>query len=105
MIYCLGHSNPAGAELWYFVTGCLKSGYGILIREWNGEETKAFVSFSFSRTVRLARKLRRCSVFPENLPEILEDLRCATPAAHRLPISEEADLHAVLHPEQRIIGA
>lgn len=72
----LGDSNLPGARLRYFVTGDRRSGYCVEIEEGSGNCAKAFVSESLLCAVQLGRRLKRGSVFPENLMEIMEDFRC-----------------------------
>lgn len=71
----VGEANLPGICLKYYVYGSHRDGYGISISEVGAESVKLFVSSHYSPVLRLAEKLRRCSVFPENLQEILEDLQ------------------------------
>lgn len=75
MVRYLGNADVPGICVKYFVFGDRRHGYSIRISEENGECEYHFVSPKLSETLDLACKLRRCSVFPENLLEILEDLQ------------------------------
>jgi hypothetical protein len=75
MVRFLGNADVPGICLKYFVFGNRRNGYGIRILEENGDDENRYVSPKLSEALDLASKLRRCSVFPENLPEILEDLQ------------------------------
>lgn len=75
MIKFLGRAEMPGVCLKYFVFGNRRDGYGIRIKNENGETKNQFVSNKLSYTIALGNQLRRCFVFSETLPEILEDLQ------------------------------
>ena len=77
MVRYLGSANVPGICVKYFVFGNRRHGYSIRISEENGECEYRFVSPKLSEALDLASKLCRCSVFPENLSEILDDLQFA----------------------------
>lgn len=74
MVKFLGSADLPGVCLKYFVFGNHRDGYGVRILEGNGECADQYVSRKLSEVLDLASKLRRCSVFPDNLGEIMEDL-------------------------------
>ena len=79
MLRCLGNANAAGFLLRYYILGNLRDGYRIRITESGGtspEQSEQYISRRPIQAVRLVFKLRRCSVFPENLSEILDDIHC-----------------------------
>lgn len=88
MVRFLGYARLPGFCLKYFVFGNNRNGYCIRIVEkddnWESQ-VEQYVSKKLSDTLFLAYKLRRCSVFPENLPEILEDLRFDQTHSSSLP--------------------
>lgn len=89
MVKFLGYAKLSGVCLRYYVCGNNRDGYCIRIVEKNGdsqEQVEQYVSQKLPETVYLAYKLRRCSVFPENLPEILEDMRFDQ-SGHPSPLS------------------
>lgn len=71
---CVGNIELYGKRLEYYVFGSRKAGYGVEITETYIERANQIVSPNLTRALNLARKLRRCSVFPANLSEIAEDL-------------------------------
>lgn len=75
MVQFVGKADFPGVCLKYYVYGGHQDGYGINISEDNGESVKYFVSSQYRFVLHLAKKLCRCSVFPENLKEILEDMQ------------------------------
>lgn len=75
MVKFLGSADLPGVSLKYYVFGSRRSGYGIRILRDNGECVNQYVSRRLSDVLDLACQLRRCSVFPDNLSEILEDLQ------------------------------
>lgn len=75
MVRYLGNADVPGFSVKYFVFGNRRHGYSIRILMENGECSYHFISPKLSEALDLASQLRRCSVFPENLPEILEDLQ------------------------------
>lgn len=77
MVKFVGNSDIPGVNVKYFVFGNRRKGYSIRIVENNVNSANCFVSSKLSETLDIAYMLRRCSVFPENLPEIMEDLRYA----------------------------
>ena len=74
MIKCIGSAELPGVYLRYYVFGNRRSGYGIRIAKAN-EECTQYVSKNLLKVLDLARKLRRCTVFPYNLREIIDDLQ------------------------------
>lgn len=70
-----GSAEIPGIHLKYYVFGNRRKGYGIKISCSDGEVSVHFVSRNLFRVLTLADQFRRCKVFPENLCEILEDLR------------------------------
>lgn len=74
MLKFLGNAQLSGFGLKYYVFGNRRDGYSIRITEKSGTKAEQYVSRRLIETVRLAYKLRRYSVFPENLSEILEDI-------------------------------
>lgn len=77
MVRYLGSADVPGVNIKYFVFGNRRHGYSVRISEENGECEYRFVSPKLSEALDLANRLRRCTVFPENLSEILEDLQFA----------------------------
>lgn len=75
MVKYVGNADVPGFSVKYFVFGNRRSGYGIRIIEKDGGCEHCFVSARLSEALDLAYKLRKCSVFPENLGEIMEDLQ------------------------------
>ncbi|MCI1956646.1 MAG: DUF6514 family protein [Oscillospiraceae bacterium] len=75
MVKFLGSADLPGVCLKYYVFGNHREGYGIRILRANGECANQYVSRKLSEVLDLAYQLRRCSVFPDNLGEILEDLQ------------------------------
>lgn len=70
---CVGNIALHGKSLRYYVFGSCKSGYGIEIVEITKRKANHIVSGELNSALSLARKLRRGSVFPANLDEIVED--------------------------------
>jgi hypothetical protein len=77
LVKFVGNADIPGVNVKYFVFGNRRSGYSIRIIEDDVISENCFVSAKLSETLDIAYMLRRCSVFPENLPEIIEDLRFA----------------------------
>ena len=75
MVKYVGSIEFPGFCLRYFVYGNLKIGYGIRIRSVSGETACCIVSRDLQKVFDLARRLMRCSVFPENLLEIIDDFQ------------------------------
>ena len=75
MVRYVGNADIPGVCLKYFVFGNRRCGYSIRITEESGGCEHCYVSSKLSEVLDLAYKLRKCSVFPENLREILEDLQ------------------------------
>lgn len=75
MIKYIGSSEVPGVFLRYYVFGDRKNGYSIQITERNDEKSCQYVSRNLFQVLELADKLRRNSVFPCNLGEIMEDLQ------------------------------
>lgn len=63
----------------YYIFGDCRRGFGIRIVKNETECADEIVSRNIFRTYRLAKLLCRCSVFPGNLCEIVEDLRAGGP--------------------------
>jgi hypothetical protein len=74
MLRFFGNAQLSGFGLKYYVFGNRRDGYSIRITEKGGANAEQYVSHRLIETVRLAYKLRRYSVFPENLSEILDDI-------------------------------
>jgi hypothetical protein len=74
---CVGYIELQGKRLKYYVYGTRGGGFGVEITETCIEKAEKEVSQSFVTALDLAERLRRCSVFPANLNEILEDLESA----------------------------
>lgn len=70
---CVGNVAFEGKRLQYYVFGNLKTGFGIEIVETKIERANHLVSGRLEPALNLAKKIRRGTVFPENLNEILED--------------------------------
>lgn len=70
----VGSADIPGICLKYYVSGNRWHGYEIYISEENVESIHRYVSRNLCYVLDLANKLCRCSVFPSNLCEILEDL-------------------------------
>lgn len=73
MRICVGNIELQGRHLKYYVFGSRSTGYGVEITESWVERADQIVSKDFEKTLNLAQKLQRCSVFPANLDEIIED--------------------------------
>jgi hypothetical protein len=71
---CVGYIELNGKRLRYYVYGTREKGFGVEITETCVEKAEQRVSQSLSTALSLANRLRRCSVFPANLNEILEDI-------------------------------
>lgn len=101
MVKFLGSADLPGVCLRYYVFGNHREGYGIRILKDNGECANQYVSRKLSEVLDLASRLRRCSVFPDNLREILEDLEYGQVMddTKRDIISTE-DLHTERHTER-----
>jgi hypothetical protein len=76
MVKFIGSVDFPGICLKYYVFGNYRDGYGIRIWKESGECTNQYVSRNLLQVLNLACQLQRCSVFPANLCEILDDLRC-----------------------------
>lgn len=74
MIKFIGHADIPGKVLKYYVFGTRKSGYWVRICS-SEETSEQFFSRNLSETLALADQLRRCTVFPFNLSEIIEDMK------------------------------
>ena len=72
---CVGYIEYCGKRLKYYVVGSQSEGFGVEITETCVAKTEKMVSQSFKTTMDFAHKLRRGSVFPENLNEILDDFK------------------------------
>jgi hypothetical protein len=70
---CVGNIALDGKSLHYYVFGDLETGYGIEIVETRVEKANHIVSGRLEPALNLAKQLRRGSVFPASLDEILED--------------------------------
>ena len=71
---CVGYIELQGKRLKYYVFGNRRDGFGVEITETNFEQADQMVTQSLETALSLAQQLRRNSVFPANLNEILEDL-------------------------------
>lgn len=104
MVKFLGSANLPGVCLKYYVLGNHREGYGIRILEGNGECANQYVSRKLSDVLDLACQLRRCSVFPDNLEEILEDLQYGDESDDRKKVlSYPKDVNADVKPERHKI--
>ncbi len=74
MVRFIGSVDLPGICLKYYVFGNQKDGYGIRILKDKGECADQYISRNLTKVMNLAWSLRRCSVFPYNLTEVLEDL-------------------------------
>lgn len=74
MIKFIGHANIPGTVLKYYVFGNRKKGYWVKICS-SEETSEEFFSRNLSETLALADQLKRCTVFPFNLSEIIEDMK------------------------------
>lgn len=72
---CVGHVNLHGKRLNYYVIGSKNLGYGVQITETCIEKADRMVSDSLAEVFSLAQELHRCSVFPSNLSEIVDDYK------------------------------
>ena len=75
MVKYVGCTEFPGFRLKYYVYGNQRIGYGIRIRSLSGETACCRVSRDLLKVFDLARRLMRCSVFPENLEEIIVDFQ------------------------------
>lgn len=75
MVKFVGTVDVPGILLQYYVFGNRKSGYGIRISQLNGETVQQYISRNLFKVLALAEQMRRCSVFPLNLCEIIDDLQ------------------------------
>lgn len=75
MVKYVGCVDLPGICLKYYVFGNQREGFGVRITSSNGESSDQYVSQNLFSVLDLARKLKRCSVFPENLIEIIEDIQ------------------------------
>lgn len=75
MFRFIGCADIPGICLKYYVYGNRRKGYGIKITCSNSDCTEQFISRNLLRVLDLANQFCRCKVFPENLCEILEDLK------------------------------
>lgn len=71
---CVGDIVLEGKRLRYYVFGSLQTGFGIEIVETKIERANHMVSERLEPALNLAKKLRRGTVFPANLHEILDDI-------------------------------
>jgi hypothetical protein len=78
LVKFVGNADIPGVNVKYFVFGNRKTGYSVRITEADASSVHCFVSSKLSEALDIAHMLRRCSVFPENLPEVMEDLRYAS---------------------------
>ncbi len=72
---CVGNIELFGRSLKYYVYGSRSTGFGVEITETHVEKADGIVSQSFEKALSLAQTLQKCSVFPTNLSEIIEDLQ------------------------------
>lgn len=75
----VGNIELQNAILKYYIFGGYRKGFGIRIVKNDEECADAIISRNIFRTYRLAKQMRRCSVFPGNLCEIVEDIRMGGP--------------------------
>ncbi|MCI1965699.1 MAG: DUF6514 family protein [Oscillospiraceae bacterium] len=74
MFRFVGCADIPGICLKYYVYGNRREGYGIKIIRSDNDFERCLVSRNLLKVLNLAGQFRRCTVFPENLREILEDL-------------------------------
>ena len=72
---CVGNIELLGKSLKYYVYGTRDTGFGVEITDTHVEKADGIVSQSFEKALSVAQTLQKCSVFPTNLSEIIEDLR------------------------------
>lgn len=70
---CVGYVRLPGKRLNYYVIGNNTLGYGVQITETCVEKAERIVCDNLNEAINLAQELHRCSVFPSNLTEIVED--------------------------------
>jgi hypothetical protein len=70
---CVGCVKLPGRRLTYYVIGNRTLGYGVQITETCVEKAERIVCDNLTEAIDLAQELHRCSVFPSNLTEIVED--------------------------------
>ena len=75
----IGNFELPNTRLKYYIFGDCRKGFGILIERNDEEYANEIVSRNIFRTYRIAKLLCRCSVFPDNLCEIVEDLKMGWP--------------------------
>lgn len=71
---CVGTIELLGKCLKYYVSGNRSKGFGVEITETYVEKADHFVSENFEKALGVAQTLQKCSVFPTNLSEVIEDL-------------------------------
>ena len=71
---CVGNIELLGRSLKYYVFGCRSTGFGVEITETYVVKADQIVAQSFEKALDVAQTLQKCSVFPTNLSEIIEDL-------------------------------
>ncbi|MVB09595.1 hypothetical protein CAFE_02520 [Caprobacter fermentans] len=75
MFRFIGCADIPGVCLKYYVFGNRRKGYGIKILRSDNDYTDQYVSRNLLRVLDLASQFCRCKVFPENLCEIIDDLK------------------------------
>ena len=71
---CVGNIELLGKKLKYYVFGSHRTGFGVEITEIHIERANQIVSTSLEKAISVAQTLQKCSVFPTNLDEIVEDM-------------------------------
>ncbi len=71
----VGHVQLQGKRLTYYVIGDSNRGYGVQITETCIEKAGQILCTNLDEALQFAQKLRRCSVFPSNLAEVVQDQR------------------------------
>ena len=71
---CVGNIELHGRSLKYYVFGSRSAGFGVEITETYVEKAEQIVAHNFEEALNVAQTLQKCSVFPTNLSEIIEDL-------------------------------
>ncbi|MCH3971168.1 MAG: DUF6514 family protein [Oscillospiraceae bacterium] len=72
----IGSTLAGKTRLQYYIYHT-ENRYGICIKQIKTETACGTVDGGYRKTIRLADSLLRHRVFPQNLPEILEDYSCA----------------------------
>jgi hypothetical protein len=72
---CVGNIELLGKSVKYYVFGSRRTGFGVEITQTNIERANQIISPSLEKAMSMAQTLQRCSVFPTNLDEIIEDMK------------------------------